>query len=247
MPRLNDGLEAHNTPQGGAYHFSATRIDDLGASEYTLASVVCDVSPSVAPFYAELTKAVKQIVRACQWSPRADNLLIRMTTFSGTAAEVHGFKLLEKCHEADYDDCLRGHGGTALYDAAVNAIDATRLYARDLFNKDFGVNGIVFVLTDGEDNSSTLTAAAVADAIAHVRKEEALESLVTVLIGVNVQDPAMSAYLRDFHRTAGFTQYVELDNADAATLAKLADFVSRSISAQSQSLGTGGASTQLTF
>ena len=60
-------------------------------------------------------------------------------------------------------------------------------------------------------------------------------------------DQTLSRILTDFSKTAGFTQYVELGNANAATLAKLADFVSRSISSQSQSLGTGGPSQSLTF
>ena len=46
---------------------------------------------------------------------------------------------------------------------------------------------------------------------------------------------------------AGFTQYIELADAKANTLAKLADFVSRSISSQSQSLNTGGPSKSLSF
>ena len=37
------------------------------------------------------------------------------------------------------------------------------------------------------------------------------------------------------------------DKADAKTLARLAEFVSQSISAQSQALGTGGGSQQLVF
>ena len=70
---------------------------------------------------------------------------------------------------------------------------------------------------------------------------------MSVLIGVSVQDPEVSRYLKKFHVDAGFTQYVELDQADAKTLARLAKFVSQSISAQSQALGTGGGSQQLVF
>ena len=53
--------------------------------------------------------------------------------------------------------------------------------------------------------------------------------------------------MQDFKTDVGFTQYVEIANADAKTLSKLADFVSRSISAQSKSLGAGGGSASLTF
>jgi hypothetical protein len=38
-----------------------------------------------------------------------------------------------------------------------------------------------------------------------------------------------------------------MGDADSATLARLAEFVSRSISAQSQALGTGGSSQALVF
>jgi hypothetical protein len=134
-----------------------------------------------------------------------------------------------------------------VYDAAENGIAATGTYAKDLFRHNFAVNGIVFVITDGEDNSSKLSPKHIRKKLAEIAKDESLESLVTVLVGVNVKDPAMSRYLTDFHAKAGFTQYVELENADPATLARLADFLSRSILSQSVALGTGGASRLLTF
>lgn len=246
MPHITDGLQQHTLPTG-TYGFSATGLDALGASEYTLVSVVVDVSPSVSPFLQELNRTVKAIIQACKYSPRADNLLVRVTKFSGWIDEVHGFKLLEYCNASDYDKCLQCGSATALYDAAENGITATGAYAGDLSRQNFGVNGIVFVLTDGEDNSSTLPMTAVKKAIAAIQKDESLESLTTVLVGVNVKDPSMASYLRSFYQTAGFTQYVEIEEADAFTLARLADFVSRSIASQSQVLGTGGAVPSLTF
>ena len=97
------------------------------------------------------------------------------------------------------------------------------------------------------DNASALTARSVKEAFHQAVVSEALESVVSVLIGVNVQDRTAGGYLQDFKTDVGFTQYLELGQADPKTLAKLADFVSRSISAQSQSLGTGGPSQSLTF
>ncbi len=246
MPHISDALQQRNLPTG-TYGFSATGLDSLGASEYTLVSVVVDVSPSVSPFIKELNRTVKAIIQACKYSPRADNLLVRVTKFSGRIDEVHGFKLLEFCNADDYDKCLRTGSATALYDAAENGITATGVYAGDLSKQNFGVNGIVFVLTDGEDNSSTLPMSAVKAAIATLQKDESLESLTTVLVGVNVKDPAMANYLRTFYQTVGFTQYVEIEEADAFTLARLADFVSRSIAAQSRALGMGGVVPSLSF
>lgn len=247
MPKLNDATLTQHNDVNSHFGFSATKIGDLGASEYTLASVVVDVSSSVAPFARELTKAVKEVIRACKYSPRADNLMVRLTQFASTLSEVHGFKLLENCNEADYDSALSVGGSTSLFDASVNAISATSLYGADLNKSDFSANGIVVIITDGDDNTSRLSANAVREALAKVVREESLESLVTILIGVNINDRYISQRLQDFNSLVGFTQYIELDKADAKTLAKLADFVSRSISAQSQSLGTGGPSQSLTI
>ena len=247
MPRLNDAGMQQQTLPTGQYGYSATRLDDLGASEYTLVTIVTDVSPSVSPWVKEMEAALREIVNACRRSPRADNLMVRLVTFSGSMAEVHGFKLLEQCRLDDYKKILQIGSATALYDASENAISALTAYGKQLTDADFGVNGIVFVITDGEDNASTLGVKHVRDALRKAVQGEAMESLVSVLLGVNVQDRRIGAYLQDFKNEAGFTQYVEIEKADAKTLAKLAQFVSRSISAQSQALGSGGSSQTLGF
>ena len=162
-------------------------------------------------------------------------------------SELHGFKLLENCDLADYGGSLRSGGATALYDATENAVAATVNYGQQLAAGDYAANAILFVITDGEDNASKLSATAVRQALTRAVTSEALESVVSILLGVNVQNQAVSRYLRQFHADAGFSQYVELDKADAKTLARLAEFVSQSISAQSQALGTGGASRPLIF
>lgn len=247
MPLLNDSdMESRDLPTG-QYGYSATRVEHLGASEYTLVTIVADVSPSVSPFISEIEAALREIVQACKYSPRSDYLLIRLVAFAGSLQEIHGFKLLEQCQLDDYRGVLRVEGATALYDAAENCISAVSAYGKQLSDADFGANGIVFVLTDGEDNASKRKVRHVRDALQKALKEESLESLLSILVGVNVQDPRIGAYLQDFKNEAGFTKYVELGNATAKTLAKLADFVSRSISAQSQALGTGSASQSLTF
>ena len=247
MPILNDtSLDQINLPNSH-YGYSATRLEELGATEYTVVTVACDVSGSTAAFIFDMESAITRIVQACKSSPRADYLLLRLVAFDDTLAELHGFKLLESCHLADYGGVLRAGGSTALYDAAENAVSSTVNYGQKLLAGDFSANAIVFLITDGMDNASRLPAKKVKEALARAVTSEALESIVSVLIGVNVQDPEAGRHLRQFHADAGFTQYVELDKADAKTLARLAEFVSQSISAQSQALGTGGPSQSLVF
>ncbi|MDQ2731732.1 MAG: hypothetical protein M3Y56_08745 [Armatimonadota bacterium] len=247
MPVLNDAMMNGQALPNGQYGYSATRMDDLGAAEYTLVTIANDVSPSVQAFVPEMERTLGEIVKACKLSPRADNLLIRLVTFSSGMDETHGFKLLEGCKLQDYANVLRIGSATALYDAAENVVSATTAYGQQLTDADFGVNAIVFVITDGMDNASSFGIGEVKRALAKAVQSEALESLVSILVGVNVKDPQVSQYLKQFKDEAGFTQYVEIGSADAKTLAKLADFVSRSISTQSQSLGTGGPSQTLAF
>jgi len=244
MPQLTgENLEVMNV-KGTSFQYSGTRIQNLGATEYTLVTIVTDVSGSVSAFRDELEACLKEIISACRRSPRADNLMIRLLTFNAFGNEIHGYKLLTECNVDDYDNILLTGGSTALYDATANAVVATSDYGKILTVNDYDVNAIVFVLTDGDDNSSTFSMNQVREAFNNAIKAESVESLVSVLIGVNVKEPDIDQYLNDYHKNAGFTQYVKIDDANEKTLAKLAEFVSKSISSQSNSLGSGSASNQ---
>jgi hypothetical protein len=245
MPKLNTSLENFKLP--GSFGFSATKLSDLGATEYTLVTLVVDESSSVGSFRTEMVDAIKAVVNACKYSPRADNLMIRLVTFSDNLTEVHGFKLLSAVNTDDYNSLLNKGGMTALFDASTNSVEATSSYGKTLVDNDFSTNAIVVVITDGCDNRSSFTANSVGDSMKKALSGETLESLVSILIGVNVADQQVSQYLNQFKTDGGFTQYVELKDANAKTLAKLAQFVSKSISSQSTALGTGGPSKSLNF
>lgn len=247
MPIFNDTSLDQITLPNSHYGYSATRLEELGATEYTVVTIACDVSGSTAAFTFDMESAITKIVQACRFSPRADNLLLRLIAFDDTLSELHGFKLLENCNPADYGGILQSGGSTALYDATENAVASTINYGQKLSAGDFSANAILFVITDGMDNASKQSAKGVKRALSRAVTSEALEAVVSILIGVNVQNPEVSNYLNQFQTNAGFSQYVELDKADARTLAQLAEFVSQSISAQSQALGTGGPSQSLVF
>jgi len=246
MPRLNDNNMETALIKGTNFQYSAARIESLGATEYTLVTIVTDVSGSVAMYKDDLEKSIAEIVKACQKSPRADNLMIRFLTFNNLGNEEHGYKLLTSCNPDDYIGILKCGGITALYDASVNAIQATGDYSKVLTDNDFDANAIVFILTDGADNASTYSADKVKEVLKNTIKNEVLESIVTVLIGVDA-DPDVDQLLKDFKDEAELTQYVSMGDATAKNLAKLAEFVSKSISSQSNSLGSGQSSDQLSL
>lgn len=233
---------------GSGYQFSATKIKDLGAAEYTLVTVVVDVSSSVIDFKDQLEQTLKTVVKACAKSPRKDNLLVRVTTFCGNINELHGFKLLNAIDaDKDYTGAINPGGSTALFDASDEAIDATSTYGKTLTSQDFLVNGIVFVITDGENYGHCRLAdpKEVAKTLAKARKAENLESLNTILIGVTNDNDVLSHYLQTVKDDANFTQYVAIGKATAGKLAKVAEFVSQSISSTSSALGTGQPSAPL--
>ena len=229
------------------YHFSGVSIDKLGASEYTLVNIVIDMSGSVSSFQNELTECIKTIVSSCKHSQRAENLMIRLTTFNNQVYEEHGFSLLSSLDIASYTNTVKPDGMTALFDATLNGLEAIKKYGSELSDQEFDVNGIVFIVTDGDDNNSRNTKNTVKDVINKIKQDEKLESVRTILIGVNTNVGSLKQKLDQFKDESELDQYIDIDKADKNSLAKLANFISKSISAQSLALGTGGPSQAITF
>lgn len=246
MPILVD--ESMDTLKTGSnYKFSAVKVDQLGATEYTLVTIAQDASGSVQPFAREMEKCLKTILDSCKKSPRAENLLLRLVGFNDTINEIHGFKMLNTIQPKDYDNILEPEGGTALFDAVSSAIEATNDYGAVLSDQDFGVNGILFVITDGADNQSRGTPNSVKKAIEKVAKAEKLEQITVVLVGVGGADSTIASYLQTFQQDAKITQFVDIGSTTPSKLAKLANFISRSISSTSKALANGTSSNLLTF
>lgn len=237
MPKFTDGMTAVTTANN--YHFTATNIQDLGASEYTLVSIICDVSSSIYYYEKALADCIKTVVDSCRKSPRSDNLMIRLCTFNHQLKEVHGFKELRNIGASDYQSVIKSSGSTALYEAIFECIDAADRYGKTLADNHFSVNAIVFVITDGEDNSSGKKPRHIKKLIKAIRKKEDMASLVSVLIGVT-GDQGISSYLASLQKDAGLEQYIDLGDATSDSLAGLAGFMSRSICMTSQVLSSGG-------
>ena len=242
MPKLIQDDWISGTTQG--FKFSGVRPEKLSATEYTLATIVTDITGSVSGFETAILESVKNSIEACRRSPRAENLLLRLVEFNTNVNEVFGFKPLLDVKSSDYNAPVCG-GGTALYDALYSSVEASNQYAKTLSDAEFAVNSIVFVITDGDDNASRSTTKMVKDALESGTKNEYLESNMVVLIGLNAG--ACSNYLKKLQTSCGLTQYEDAGSADEKTLAKLAAFISKSISSQSQALGSGGPSQTLVF
>lgn len=229
---------------GGGFNFSATKPETLGSTEYTLVTITVDVSMSVTYFAKELLDAVKNVVLACQDSDNVDKLLLRLVSFNRNIMEVHGFIPLVDINVDDYQD-LQCSGVTSLFDAVFESIGASLSYANKLSDQDLDVNSINFIITDGGDNNSTETPNSIKTLVDKTLVSEELESLMTILIGINVSEYVQE--LEGFKNDANLSQFLDVGDATPKQLARLAQFVSKSISSQSQSLGSGGVSQNLLF
>lgn len=245
MPKIGqDEMQSMNVANSN-FQFSAIRPENLESTEYTLVTIAVDKSYSVSSFRNDLIRTLQASVKSCESSPRAENLLIRTIFFNELLEEVHGFVPLENVPLTDYDK-LQPDGATALFDATYEGIGSILKYAEELQNQDMDVNGLVVVITDGDDNSSTSTPSMIAKQVEDaLMQETVIESVMSILVGVNAQRYA--AKLQRFKDEANLQQFVDAGDATPETLARLAKFITDSISSQSQSLGTGGPSQSLNF
>ncbi len=171
MPRLTgDPSQETHKISGSNFSFSGTRIDHLGASAYTLATIAVDVTGSVYGFEEDLRDMVIASVKACAKSPLKDNIMVRVIQFSDRfkqgVSEIHGFKPVLEVYDptvvpeidlkAFYPPLVPG-GGTPLCDAVYSSAGATNTYGKQLRDRDYGVNGIAFIITDGGENASVAT------------------------------------------------------------------------------------------
>jgi hypothetical protein len=78
-----------------------------------------------------------------------------------------------------------------------------------------------------------------------IRRSENLESLLLILVGVTNDNVNLNTYLQTVKDESGCDQYVSIGAATPGRLAKLAQFVSNSISSTSSALGSGAPSKPL--
>jgi uncharacterized protein YegL len=240
-------------PENTAFAFSAVDPETIQnlEDEYTLVSIAEDVSPSTNMLRDEMCQGMKTVNLACKKAPRADKVMLHCTRFGSRIEEIHGFKPVNDIDENDYTPSASIGGSTCLYDAIFNAVAAVARYAEILDKSDIGSNAIIFILTDGMDNSSSLGVQSILDKIEEIKMKEILESVKIIIIGFN--DPKsgyakeVAEYLENLCKELNLDQYVDVGSMTPEAAAKVFGFVSQSISAQSQHLGTGGASQNLTF
>lgn len=245
MPKLLANEEEMEGDGVGNFKFSTVAVENLDEMEYTLVSLEVDTSSSVWDFADDLLEAIKSSVRSLKQSSKAENILLRVNTFNseGGSMEIHGFRELNTINEDDYDPLSCG-GMTALRDAFYDSIGAiSKLGTKMSFEKDQTVNGLVVAITDGCENDSGQTLNDWNKLITALKKNEELESVTTILVGINATSALPE--LQKFQTEHSIDEFVDCGD-DVAKVGKL---ISKSVSSTSKSLGSGSApvSQSLTF
>jgi hypothetical protein len=140
---------------------------------------------------------------------------------------------------------------TALFVATYDAIGSTLEYSKRLIDQDFDCNGGVYIITDGMDNRSSMSARSIKKKVEDGMVKEDIEPIVTILVAL--QDPSqrmgadVKKALEAFQKDANLSQFVDIGDATPGKLAKLANFADESVCSQSQALGSRAPSQTLNF
>ncbi len=247
MPLLLNNTNPNAYVAASGHKYSAVGTDMIGSITNTLVQIAIDETGSVTSYVSDLEAAVSAIIRSCQKSPESESILIRVTAFNSRSGirEIHGFVPLSQIDASAYSNTLNPGSMTNLCDAAYDMVETTKSFGQHLVDNEYTVNSILFVITDGGENaSSNASFKTVAESIKKLRTDEIVESVQTIVIGVN--DSSCKADLETFKSSAGFDQYISVGEATPSKLAKLANFISQSMSATSQVIGTGGPSQLIT-
>lgn len=249
MPSLmgKDVTETHQTLHG--FNFSGVKMENLGASKYTIVTIVQDTSSSVHSYSKKMEETLKKILEACKKSPYSENILLRLVSFNSKLKEIHGFRELNTIDPSEYDKILKCGGMTALYDSILDSLEAMESYGKRLISFEYECNGILFILTDGVENDSTVVKSPsdIKKAINKIKvSEESLETLTSILIGIG-KDNNLMAYLDNLKKEAELDHFIDMGDVTPENLAKMGDFITSSISSTSKNLVTGNSSQLLQF
>ncbi len=156
--------------------------DEIQVDETINAVFVVDVSPSISSYVQHLNHAFSDFVSTMQKSHVADKLLVSVVEFSDKVSVRTGFQPIAQLQSIDFTP--QG-SGTALYDATLKGLENAVAYRKNLESSGVMAKTLLFVITDGEDNSSKVLAKKVkAEMQAVISNEKNAFSFVSVFFWV---------------------------------------------------------------
>lgn len=199
--------------------------DQIQVEETINAVFVIDVSPSISSYEADLNNAFNDFVQTMQQSHIHDRLFTSIVEFDDMVRVRSGFQPIINVPVTNF----RAQGsGTALYDAVAAGIKNAMDYRTSLEQTGINVKTLVFVITDGQDNSSSVSPKAIKATLDGILASEANAfSFTTILFGVGPQ-----SYFQSAKDQMGFQHMAVVGNT-GKEIKKMISFISSSISKSS--------------
>ncbi len=196
--------------------------DDIQVDETINAVFVVDVSPSIGSYVKDLNHAFNDFISTMQKSHIADQLLVSVLEFNEKVSVKTGFQPVMQVPDIQFKPS--GYG-TALYDATAQGLKQAIDYRSNLESSGVNTKTLLFVITDGGDNSSKTRAAQVkAELDKIMANERNAFSFTTILFGVGSVQSFENA-----QKNMGI-QHLAKVGTSGSEMKKMIGFISQSIS-----------------
>ncbi len=210
--------------------FANFNPDEIQVDETINAVFIVDTSSSVAIYVKELNDAFNDFTESMQKSHVADKLMVSIIEFNSKVKVQCGFKPVDSIKKMDFSKKIGG--ATALYDGVLTGLKNAIENRENLENSGIETKTILFVITDGEDNSSRNPANTVAREIKKYKKDERVAfSFTSILFGVG-SDANFTKAQQDMN-----IDHLAKIGTSGNEMKKMIGFISQSIS--SLSAGNG--------
>ena len=147
------------------------QVDDLNTDDVTLLVTIIDQSGSMDGVRDAVIDAFNQMTRALHDSKARDSILMSCWTFDDKPHLLFGYTPIDSVPDLTRKT-YAPNGSTALYDAVLDGFTGIVGYGQDLRNGGIRTRCIVAVISDGADNSSGRTTAAVKTVASDLLKQE---------------------------------------------------------------------------
>ncbi len=196
--------------------------NEIQVEETINAVFIVDVSPSIETYVKDLNHAFNDFTETMQKSHVAEQLMVSIVEFSEKVNVKSGFQPIKHIPKMQFKPI---GSGTALYDGFKKGMDAAIDYRNNLESSGVMAKTLIFIITDGMDNSSVIRADQVkAELDVILKNEKNAFSFTTVLFGVGD-----AAYFEQAKKEMGI-QHIAKVGTSGAEIRKMINFISQSIS-----------------
>ncbi len=196
--------------------------NDIQVDETINAVFVVDISPSIGSYAMHLNTAFADFIQTMQKSHLADQLLVSVIEFHDQVKIKTGFQPVAQVPQITFTP---SGGGTSLYDATLKGLEQALEYRKNLEASGVNTKTLLFVITDGGDNTSKNPANTVKNQIEKILSDErSVFSFTSILFGVGT-----ASVFEKAQKDMGI-QHLAKVGTSGDEIKKMIGFISQSIS-----------------